>query len=702
MPTGDPTSAARRIEELREIIARHDRLYYVEHRPEISDERYDVLLRELRDLEIVHPDLLTPDSPTQRIADQPVDGFEHVPHRVPMLSVDNTYSDDELRDFDARVARLLNDAPRPYVVDPKIDGVAVALHYQDGRLTLAATRGDGRVGDDVTQNLRTIRSVPLRLAGRGWPSYLEVRGEVYWPRPAFESYNAQRADAGEESFKNPRNATAGAIKQLDSRAVAQRGLAFQAHGVGLIEPLPAVETHSDLFALLNRWGVPTSPFLTLCPDIERVVAFVHEWDQRRRTLDYDTDGLVAKLDRFDQRELLGTTAKSPRWCIAFKYAAEQAESRLLRVDLQVGKLGTITPRAVMEPVTLAGTTVQHATLHNFDNVERLDVRVGDTVIVEKAGEIIPQVVSVVLDKRPPDATPLARPTRCPVCDGQVAQDEGGVYLRCTNPECPAQVVERLKFFCGRRQMDIEAAGEIVIEKLNEVGWVRSYADLYRLAARRAELAGLAVSTNARTGSPITLGDKRTDKLLEGIEASKSRPLARLLAALNIRHVGASTADDLADHFVTMDALAAATEDQLMEVEGVGPEVARSVRAWFDSPAGMHVVADLASVGLNMTQPRRPRPAGRSTTSGDSAQADALAAAGPLVGKTVVVTGKLERFKREEIEELVKDLGGKAVGSVSSRTDYVVAGADAGSKLDKARALGVKVLSEAEFLTLIGR
>lgn len=675
---------AKQMERLRAEIRRHDRLYFVEGNPEISDENYDRLMRELRALEEQHPALVSADSPTQRVGGQPLEGFEHVRHALPMLSVDNTYSADEVREFDARVRKLVEGRKFDYVVDPKIDGVAVSLRYENGRLAVAATRGDGEVGDDITQHAGEIRAIPRVLSGEGIPGVVEVRGEIYWPLEAFRRTNAARLSAGEEAFKNPRNATTGTLKNLDPRLVRERGLRFMAHGFGEIAPFPRhVPTHASLFEQFRAWGIPTNKVSEVFASVEPLLAFIEEWDQRRESLDYETDGLVIKVNQLALREELGFTSKSPRWCIAYKYASEQAESRLLRVDYQVGKLGTITPRAVMEPVELAGTTVRHATLHNFDNVDRLDVRIGDAVIVEKAGEIIPQVISVLKDKRPKDAAAIERPTHCPVCDGPVEQDEGGVYLRCTNPECPAQITERLIFFCGRDQMDIEAAGGVIVTKLFEHGLVRSFADLYRLSEKRALLVELPISVNARSGSPITLGQKRADSLLAGIEASKSRPLSRLLAALNIRHVGASTAEDLAEHFGSMEAVAAADIEQLEQVDGVGEEVAKSIRKWFDSEHGKAVVADLGRVGVNLTQPKR------------KAASDALA------GKTVVVTGTLAKYSRSQIEDLIKQHGGKPSGSVSKKTDYLVAGEEAGSKLAKAKELGVAILDEAGFDALIG-
>lgn len=668
-----PASVIARIAGLRDEIRRHDHLYFVQNAPEISDQQYDALVQELRELEAKHPELITPDSPTQRVGERPLEGFAHVRHALPMLSIDNTYSPQELREFDQRVRKGLAEEGYEYLVDPKIDGVAVALRYADGVLVQGATRGDGETGDDITQNLRTVRSVPLRLSGVGWPHILEVRGEVYWPRPDFERCNAQRSAAGEEPFANPRNATAGTLKQLDARIVAQRGLAFQCHGVGVIEPMPAgVNTHSQMNARLHDWGIPTSPHARQCGDIEDVIRFVAEWDTRRRTLEYDTDGVVVKIERFDQRLRLGATSKAPRWCMAYKYAAEQAQSRLLSVDFQVGKLGTITPVANLEPVQLAGTTVKRATLHNFDQVRRLDLHVGDSVTVEKAGEIIPQVVAVDAGRRPADAKAVLPPARCPECGGDVMQDEGGVYLRCINPACPAQLVERLRFFCARDQMDIEGAGIKLVEALVAHGFVKTYADLYRLPERRAELIELE-----------RMGEKSVDNLLAGIERSKQQPLARVLAAFGIRHVGTNTAELLALHFGTMDAVVAADKATLQEVEGIGPEVAASVREWFDSPTGRATVAELKAVGVNMTQPQALRPA-----------------AGPLAGKTVVVTGTLSRYSRSEIEALIREHGGKPTSSVSKKTDFVVAGESPGSKLDKARTLGVRVLSEEDFQRLL--
>jgi DNA ligase (NAD+) len=667
------STAEREIAELREKINHHDYLYYVEGKPEISDREYDRLFDRLKELEAAHPALVSADSPTQRVGGKPIEGFTHVTHAVPMLSIDNTYNEAEVREFDGRVAKGLGGDPYEYIVDPKIDGVSASLRYEDGVLVLGATRGDGRTGDDITANVKTIRAIPLRLRGKDWPSVLEVRGEVHWPREAFDAFNAKREKEGEELFANPRNATAGTLKQLDSKIVAGRGLAFMAHGFGEIEGVE-FETMSEFLAALRRWGIPTNPHTRMCKNVDEVLRFIEEWESKRHALGYETDGLVVKINRLDQRETLGATSRYPRWCIAYKYAPEQAESVLRSVDFQVGKLGTITPRAVMDPMQLSGTTVRHATLHNFDQVERLDVRIGDTVVVEKAGEIIPQVIRVVTEKRPTSAKKIVPPAKCPVCGGEVVKDEGGVYIRCINPSCDAQIKERLKYFCGRDQMDIEGAGEVMVEQLVDSGLVHQYAGLYKLKDKRDKLVGLE-----------RMGEKSADNLLAGIEQSKKRPLARVMAAMNIRHVGAATAELIAEHFGDMEKIAEATEEQLQDVEGVGPELAKSIRTFFQSTAGRQTWQALRDAGVNMKQPRAKR-------TGDL----------PLAGKTLVVTGTLEKFERKEIERLIKDLGGKATGSVSKKTDFVVAGESAGSKLDKARELGVKVVDEKEFLKLIGR
>ncbi|HSW45833.1 MAG TPA: NAD-dependent DNA ligase LigA [Phycisphaerae bacterium] len=664
----------KQIQQLREEIGRHDRAYYVSARPIISDREYDKLFDELKHLEGQYPDLVTPDSPTQRIGGRPLQGFRQVAHAVPMMSIDNTYNEQELREFDARVARGLGGRKYQYVTDPKVDGVAISLRYENGRLSLAATRGDGRTGDDITANARTIRAIPLRLQEGGGdlfagklPRVVEVRGEVYWPTNPFAAFNAEREARGEPTFANPRNATAGTLKQLDPRVVARRPLSFVAHGHGQVDP-PGTDSFFELFQQFKAWGIPVSPHMRRVRSIDEVIEQVHAWDEKRHKLDYATDGLVIKIDDLAQREMLGATSRAPRWVIAYKYEAERARTKLLSVRFQVGKLGTITPVANLDPVQLAGTTVKSASLHNFDQIERLGVQVGDMVYVEKAGEIIPQVVEVDTKARGKGTKPIKPPSECPECGSPTERDEGGVFLRCVEPACPAQIKERLRYFCGRDQMDIEGVGTVLAEQLVDSGLVREFADLYRLADRRDKLIDLE-----------RMGEKSADNLLAAIEESKQRPLSRVLAALNIQHVGVNTAALLAGHFGSMEALTEADAEALQEVEGIGPEVAQSIHSFFHRKAGRHTVDALRKVGANMTEPKRGRTGPQ-----------------PFAGKTIVVTGTLEHYGRKEIGDLIEQLGGKAAGSVSSKTDFVVVGADAGSKLAKARQLGVEVIDEEEF------
>lgn len=662
---------ALRIEQLRQQLRRHDYLYYVEAAPEISDRDYDKLMAELKALEAAHPDLVTPDSPTQRVGGQPVEGFATVEHAQPMLSIDNTYSEADVREFDARVRKILGETPFHYLVEPKIDGVAISLRYEQGALVAAVTRGDGRRGDDVTANVRAIRSVPLRLLGDGAPDVLEVRGEIYWPREAFSACNAQRVAEGLVPFANPRNGAAGTLKQLDPRVVAQRGLAFMAHGIGQASGLPA-DRASAIMAAVGKWGVPVNPSMKVRENLEQVLEDIAAWLTQRSEADYETDGMVIKVDEIALRQELGFTSKYPRWCIAYKYEAEQAHTLLREVEFHIGRLGTITPVAHFDPVQLAGTTVTSASMHNFDQVKRLDARVGDTIVVEKAGEIIPQVMAVDFDRRPHEAQPVAPPDKCPSCSGPVHRDEGGVYLRCVNPECPAQIRERLRFFAARDQMDIENLGPAVIDQLVDRNMVNHFADLYTLKAD--EIAKLE-----------RMGEKSAANLVAAIEKSKARPAQNVLAAMGIRHVGGRVAEVLVDHFGSIPAIAAAGEEDLTAAEDIGPVIAASVREFFDSPAGREAMQRLADVGLKMEAPKR-----------------AKAADLPLAGKSVVVTGTLEGFSRKEAEDAIKAAGGKSASSVSKNTAFVVVGADPGSKADKARQLGVEIIDEAEFARRLGR
>ena len=666
---------AERIEQLRREIRRHDYLYYVEAKPEISDREYDALMEELKRLEEKHPELITPDSPTQRVGGQPIEGFPSVQHEIPMLSIDNTYNLEELREFDNRIARALGNNNYRYLVEPKIDGVAISLRYEEGLLIRAATRGDGYTGDDITNNAKVIRSIPLRLINiegktDNIPRILEVRGEVYWPKDAFARFNAARAAAGEETFANPRNGAAGTLKQLDPKIVAERSLAFIAHGFGVVEP--AVRgSASEFMQKLRKWGIPISPQAGLCKNIEEVYQVIREWAEKRYELPYEIDGMVVKIDSIEQRESLGATSKYPRWCIAYKYEAERAETVLRSVSMQVGRLGTITPVAHFDPVQLSGTTVSNATLHNFDQIERLDVRIGDTIIVEKAGEIIPQVIQVVPSKRPPDAKPIKPPTHCPVCHGKVVRDPGGVYIRCINPECPAQLKERLKFFAGRNQMDIENLGPALIDQLVEKGLVKHFADLYTLKAE--QLINLE-----------RMGKKSADNLIKAIEASKKRPPERLLAALGIRHVGNRAAEVLIEHFGDIDSIAKASKEELAQINEIGPIIAESVYQFFHSSEGKETIKRLKAVGVATKAEKPTRPT-----------------EGPLSGKTIVVTGTLSGFTRSEIEETIKRLGGKPSSSVSKKTDFVLVGENPGSKFDKAKALGVPIINEDEFKKMTG-
>jgi len=714
--------AAERIEELRREIRRHDHLYYVRAAPEIDDRQYDRLLAELQDLEAQYPLLVTPDSPTQRVAGEPIGGFETVTHAVPMLSIDNTYGRDDLAEFDARVRRALGDRSFQYLAEPKIDGVAASLRYEAGRLALAATRGDGRRGDDVTANVRTIRSVPLCLDGPGVPDVVEVRGEIYWPRGAFDACNARRAADGQAVLANPRNGTAGTLKQLDPKVVAERGLAFLAHGLGELSA-PLAPTADQTLKTLSGWGIPVSPHARLCADLDEAWDAVRHWLEIRHQVDYETDGMVVKINELALREDLGATSRYPRWCIAYKYDPERAQTVLRSVDCQVGRLGTITPVAHFEPVQLGGTTVSSASLHNFDQIERLGLRVGDTVLVEKAGEIIPQVVGVDHAARPDQAPPVAAPQACPACQSELAWEapppgyaafqcrnsscgqfmarrrdkaekvrgkdpaecsECGQArrcvphlsaLRCINPECPAQFRERLKFFAARGQMDIDTLGPAVINQLVDSGMVTHFADLYVLEGPR--VAGLE-----------RMGDKSAENLLAAIERSKIRGPGRVLAALGIRHVGGRAAEVLAEHFGDIDAIIAASAEDLAEIDEIGPVIAASVREFFDSPAGLETVRRLCETGV-VTTADRP------------ADHDADGAELPLAGKTVVITGTLVNFSRGQAQQAVKDAGGRAASSVSKNTDFVVAGDKAGSKLSKAQTLGVEVIDEQEFGRRIG-
>jgi DNA ligase (NAD+) len=665
----DRAEAAQRVSELREQIHRHDYLYYVEARPEVSDVEYDRLMAELRALESEFPELITPDSPTQRVGGTAIDAFKTVEHRVAMLSLDNTTTPEELREFEARISRALPGARFGYVAEPKIDGLGVALLYERGRLVRGATRGDGRMGEDITQNLRTIRSVPVVLRGRLAASPdLEVRGEVFMPRADFEALNRGLEESGEATFANPRNAAAGAVRQKDPAATARRPLDIFLYHVSRAEGL-TFGTYTETLAALSEAGFKTNPLTEPCATIDDVIAYCARLESERDALGYDADGAVVKVDSLEQQRRLGSTTHHPRWAIAFKFAARQATTVVTAIEVNVGKTGALTPVAKLEPVELAGVTIRNVSLHNEDEVRRKDVRVGDTVLIERAGDVIPYVIQVITSKRPDESVPFSFPDRCPACGGLAYRPEGEAYWRCMNSACPAQLKERLRHFGSRRAMDIEHLGESTLEQLVDRKRVSSFADLYTLTAGEvAELERFA--------------EKSAENLVAAIAASKTRGLSRLLNALGIRLVGERVATVLASRFGTMENLLRVSSETLSEIHGVGPHIAKSLTTFFADETNRAVIARLAEAGVAMTevghQEDRPR---------------------PLAGKTFVLTGTLPTLTREAAREFIERRGGRVSGSVSKKTDYVVAGESPGSKADDARRLGVKILDEAALLAL---
>ncbi len=664
-----------RVDHLRAELARHDRLYYVDAAPEIDDRQYDALMVELRQLEEAHPEWADPDSPTQRVGGEPIEGFETVEHAVPMLSIENTYDETEVREFGERIERLLPGETIRWVCEPKFDGVASSLRYEKGRLVLGVTRGDGRRGDDITANLRTIKSVPLRLDGDA-PELLEVRGEVYMPRAAFDRMNAEREEAGLPQFANPRNSTAGALKLLDSREVARRGLRFVAHGPGELsgDARAAIRSHGDFLAACRRLGLPTSSDVESVETLEEALAYIGRFEETRRDLDHDTDGVVVKIDDYAQWERLGTTAKAPRWVIAYKYAPDQAETTLEAITAQVGKTGIITPVAELTPTLLAGTTVRRASLHNYQEVERKDIRVGDRVIIEKAGEIIPYVVRSLPEKREGKPRKITPPKACPACEADVVESDAEVYVRCVNVACIAQVKERIVFFATRRAMDIDGLGPKLVDALVDAGLVGDIADLYELSKKRDEVVALE-----------RVGEKSADNLLEAIKTSKERGLARLLHALSIPHVGETNARVLAEQFPDLGAVMAADEDDLDAVPGVAEVMAKAIIAFFADARNRELIERLRAAKVS-TSSKIYRPP----------SAEPVVGVGPFAGKTVVVSGSLKEMTRDEAEEAIRSAGGKTAKTVSKRTDFLVAGARAGSKLEKAEKLGVEVIDEEAF------
>jgi DNA ligase (NAD+) len=660
--------AAKRAAQLRHEIEEHNRRYYQEAAPTISDREYDKLYRELSDLETRFPELAAPDSPTQRVGGEPLKAFAQITHRVPMLSLDNTYSEEEVKDFYRRMERLLPNRKIPVVIEPKVDGVAVSLLYEKGELRYAATRGDGTAGDDITQNIRTIRAVPKQLKG-DVPDVLEVRGEAYLDKRGFAKLNAERKAAGLPEFANPRNAAAGSLKQLDPAIAARRPLGVVFYGTGLIEGA-TLDKHSELFALLKKLGLPGSERWWLADSVDEILHAIHELDRIRHDFSYQTDGAVVKVDAFSQREILGFTAKSPRWAIAFKYEAERVETRLLDILIQVGRTGTLTPVAALEPVTVGGSRVARATLHNEEEIERKDIRIGDTVVIEKAGEVIPAVVSVRTDLRTGSEKKFRMPKHCPECGSAVVKDEGQVAVRCVNSQCPAQVRRRIEHFASRGAMDIEGLGEAVINQLVQQKLLGDVGDIYSLEAG-------ALNELER------MGEKSVSNLLAAIQRSKSRPLWRLLFGLGILHVGVSAARALADHFPNLDAIKESSVEELQRIPDVGEVVGQSIHDFFREPHNLGLIEKLRGAGLRF----------------EAEEKKAGAGAPGFKGTTWVITGTLTQ-SRDEIAELILARGGKVSGSVSKKTSFVLAGEEAGSKLEKAKKLGVRVLDEAEFRTML--
>ncbi len=666
------------IERLRKLIREHDRKYYVDAQPEISDLQYDRLLEQLKKLEAARPDLTTPDSPTQIVGDRrggydTVSHLSPVDHAVPMLSIDNTYSLDELRAFAQRVKKLLPDEPVEWVVELKIDGVAASVTYENGRLVQGATRGNGRTGDDITRNIRTIVDLPQTLTTDSPPEMLEVRGEVYMTNSQLVRLNAQRAHDGQEPYANTRNTAAGAIKLLDANICASRKLRMFCHGVGRSSGLKA-KSHTEFLAEIASFGIRPAPLVASFADFEKAVEHCQQIIGQLHDLDFEVDGLVIKVNRFDQRERLGATTKSPRWVAAYKFEKYEATTRLNEIRVQVGKTGTITPVAELQPVELAGTTISRASLHNADEIERKDTRPGDVVVVEKAGKVIPHIVRTEQHLRESDLPKFKFPTHCPECEMVLVRDEGGVYIRCPNFDCPAQLKERVRYFASRNAMDIEGLGDKLVEQLVRERLVGGYGDLYRLTFEQIE-------------DLDRMGEKSATNLIDAIAKSKNRGLSRLLAALTIRHVGRRVAVILAEHFGSINALRDASEQQLNDIDEVGPTIARSVFEYLHSEHGRRTIDDLVSLGLDMTAPMREK--------------TDVAEPGPLTGKTIVVTGTLTKYTRDEIQRLITGHGGRASSSVSKKTDYVVAGEKAGSKLEKAEKLGIPVFSEDEFEKLLG-
>ncbi len=668
----DAVRPEERIAWLREQINLHNYYYYVLDSPRISDAEYDALMRELRELEAEHPELITPDSPTQRVGAAPVEAFGVVEHREPLLSLGNVFNYEELRAWHKRALGLLEGEPFEMVCELKMDGLAVALTYENGLFVTGATRGDGWRGEDVTRNLRTIRSIPLSVPKDTAPPRFEVRGEVYLPKASFRKLNESRAGEGLPLFANPRNAAAGSLRQLDPQVTAKRPLDIFIYALGWAEGRAMPSTHWETLEYLRSLGFKISPYNTRVRTIEEAEEYHRRWEEKRESLPFEVDGVVIKVDRLDFQRRLGAVAREPRWAIAYKFASIQATTVLKDIGINVGRTGSLNPYAILEPVKVGGVTVQHATLHNEDYIREKDLRVGDRVIVQRAGDVIPEIVAAVPDEEHEHRPPFKMPDRCPVCGAEVIRPIGEAMHRCTNMACPAQALERLKHFVSRGAMDIEGVGEKLCTALFERGLVKNVADFYYLT--REQLLEVE-----------RMGEKSVSNILASIEASKDRPLGRLVFGLGIEHVGSETANLLARRFQTMDRLAQATEAELTAIPSIGPRIAESVLAFFRQKQNLDIIQRLREAGVRMDQGSEGEPQ----------------AGSPLAGKTFVLTGKLESLTREEAESRIRSLGGTAASSVSKKTSYVVVGADPGSKLEKARALGIPILTESEFLKLIG-
>lgn len=664
-----------KIAHLRDLIRYHDRKYYIENNPEITDYEYDQLIKELKDLETSHPEFITADSPTQRVGGEPLTYFPTVEHKIPMLSIDNTYTEAELREFDKRVKRLAGiDTHQDieYVVELKIDGVAISLIYENGLLVRGATRGDGFRGDEVTANLKTIRQIPLKLVSPHKkpiiPSAIEFRGEVYMPIKAFQKLNEEKEEKGEPQFANPRNAAAGSLKLLDPRITAQRNLRIFLYAIEYHEGLE-LKDHAQCLEYIREFGLPVNPHNRLCRNMEEAVQYCNAWDNRRKDLDYMIDGMVIKVNSLALHDRLGSTSKAPRWVISYKFQPEQAVTKIEKIAVQVGKTGTITPVANLTPVLLAGTTVCRATLHNFDEIQRKDIRVGDHVAIQKAGEIIPQVMQVLKEKREGTEKIFKEPDACPACGSIVVRE--GVYLRCHNPLCPAQAKRLIKFFAGRDAMDIEGMGPALIEQLVDKGLLKDYADIYCL--KKDDLVNLD-----------RMGEKSASNLVHAIEESKHRDLNRLICALGINNVGSHTADVLAEHFDSLDTFANASQEALESIHEIGPVIAKSIVKFFQDKHTQEIIEKLKACKVNI----RKLPTMREVKNPE------------ISGKSFVITGSLQRYSRKEAEEIIKNSGGRIVSGVSKKTNYLIAGEDPGTKLDKAKELSIPILDEAAFEELI--